>query len=97
MKGADISMMNLLQLKEYEVWMEGHRVEPEGEGKPVPHQFIGKFKGLDFQDACRVAANTLADGKLYDFFKYYDRANNTWRGCRFFDNEKDASEEKETI
>ena len=72
--------------------MEGYWVEPECEGKPVPHQFIGRFKADNFLDACHIAAMTIACGNLYDFYKYYDINNNTWWACRFFDNEKDASE-----
>ena len=79
-------------LKDWEVWIEGYWCEPECEGKPRPHRYIGTYRAEDFRNACHIAAMHMADGDLPTFYHYYDINHNDWWGCRFFDNEKDAAE-----
>lgn len=70
----------------YEVWLEGYSAT----GQENTAQFIGTYKAENFVNACHIAAMDIAHGNLYDFYKYYSINNNTWWGCRFFDNEEDA-------
>ena len=81
----------LLELKSFDVWMEGWEATGCERG-PVPARFLGTYEAENFVNACHIAAMKLADGDLPTFYKYYSINDNTWWACRFFDNEKDARE-----
>ena len=73
------------KVKEYEVWMEGYRVN---EGSK-PHEFIGKVKAETFEEACYYAVRDWCKNKA-DFYRYYDPKKQSYWGCRCYDNEKDS-------
>jgi hypothetical protein len=67
----------------YEIWLEAWTTGPECQHGD--EEYLGRHEGADFNDACLNAL--LARG--YDM-RLYNRDANTWWGCRFFDNQKDA-------
>lgn len=69
--------------EEYEIWVEGHAIGGD-RGKA---QRIGniKYGSPTFEMACRLALE-----KNGWEMKFYNKENNTYWGCRFFDNEADA-------
>lgn len=84
-------------LKEYEVWMEGHIAT----GDRSNAHLWGKAKARNFAEACHkvACANYLknikkdeVDPKMqYGLGRWdYDPASLTYWGCNLFDNEKDA-------
>ena len=72
-------------MKEYEVWMEGYRAT----GESAPHRFIGKAEAETFKDACYIAVKNWCSSEE-DFKKYYNSENQSFWGCRCFDNERDS-------
>jgi hypothetical protein len=71
-------------LQEFEIWVEGFRCTG-GRGKAWK---AGIARGEDFRDACY----RLAKADPSNFGKYFDRADNTWWGCRIYDNAADATQ-----
>ena len=69
--------------KWFAIWSEGYRATGES-GKAILH---GNWQGTDFKDAVK---NMLAEWNQDEVKKYYNEEENTYWGCRFFDNEKDA-------
>ena len=72
------------KMKEYEVWMEGYRAT----GESKPHEFIGKVEAESFKDACYIAVKNWCSED--SFKRYYNPEEQTFWGCRCFDNEKDS-------
>jgi hypothetical protein len=68
------------QPDEFEVWSEGYAITGNSSGAT----FEGKFKGATFRDACAEWAKTVEEPHLYN------AKDNTYWGCRLFDNETDA-------
>lgn len=67
---------------EWEVWTEGYAAT----GQSSPAKFWGTYEAPTFKEACLKWVETLgAEGQ-----SYYNKENNTYWGCRFFDNEIDA-------
>lgn len=64
----------------YQVWLEGYAAS----GDSSTAYFVGEFEGESFEQACATAAKQLSEPKLYD------PKRNTYWGCSFYDNEKDA-------
>lgn len=74
----------------WDVWIEGYRATEEY----GTHEFLGKFRGKTFQEACKAAAmEKLARCDMDTFNKYYNEKRNTWWGCHFYDNEADAAKD----
>lgn len=69
-------------MEEFEVWSEGYAAT----GEHGTAQFLGKYKGIDFKDACM---KMMLDQK-WEIDKFYSEKYNTYWGCKFYDNEKDA-------
>ena len=68
-------------MKEYEVWTEGYALS----GGSSDASFLGVKNAESFKCACIKAMKDKGFEMLY-----YDDENNTYWGCRFFDNETDA-------
>lgn len=68
-------------MKTYEVWMEGYATN----GEYDEAQYLGKHSAESFKEACENAVEELGWG-----MNYYNNQNNTFWGCKFFDNEIDA-------
>lgn len=71
----------------WDVWIEGYQAT----GEHGHHELVGKFSGKTFQEACKSAAMELARCDMETFNKYYNKNQNTWWGCSFYDNEADAA------
>lgn len=65
----------------YNVWLEGYQTT--GNSSPAKH--LGMFEGKTFREACKNAITELN----YVKDSYNERENSYW-GCRFFDNEMEA-------
>lgn len=73
-------------MKTWPIWMEGFHVM-EG----VCHaKYCGEWPGDTFAAACAAWAAQEDPGPCYQGMQLYDKARNTWWGCRLFDNERDA-------
>ena len=82
----------------FEVWIEGYAAT--GENSPARRllkdgETVTQWEGISFQQACVKALNELNWDMLYTGAQgcgssYYDIGNNSYWGCRFFDNEVDA-------
>lgn len=73
-------------MKKFDVWLEGYRAT----GEHGTAQLIGEgVEAETFPEAC-VKAMLDNNWGAADLEKYYDKERNTYWGCRFFDNEKDA-------
>lgn len=71
-------------MKTYNVWMEGYIIT----GNSGKAEFVGSKEAETFEDAC---ATLLEEKYGKEVFKQqYTQSNNTWWGCRMFDNEADA-------
>ncbi len=66
--------------KLFNVWMEGYSAT----GNKAEASLLGKIKARDFSEAC--VKIIFQEGMT----EYYDPHNNSYWGCRLFDNEKDA-------
>jgi hypothetical protein len=85
-------------MKEYEIWSEGYAAT--GESAPAhrllrPGESNSRWSGVTFQQAVVKALNELHWTMLSEMLQgcgscLYDAKNNTYWGCRFFDNESDA-------
>lgn len=73
-------------MREFEVWMEGYSAT----GQSSPHRFIGKVKAKTFKEACYIALKNYFHCDEEEFKRLYDPKNNSFWGCKCFDNEKDA-------
>lgn len=71
--------------KIYEVWMEGYSCT----GQSKTHEFIGKVKAESFEQACEIAVKKWCSKESFE--KYYDSENQTFWGCKCYDNEIDAA------
>ena len=69
-------------MKSFDVWMEGYRVM-EGSGTA---KFYGTYAAESFPEACKQA---MIDHKMYGD-GFYNSEENTYWGCNFYDNERDA-------
>lgn len=67
-------------MKNYEIWSEGYAIT----GNRSDAQYHGIFSGETFEEACLAWAKTVSQPELYDV------QNNSYWGCRLFDNEFDA-------
>lgn len=65
----------------FDVWLEGFAVT----GQQGQAQYLGRFAGADFKEACQHAVQVLGMDE-----QSYDSERNTYWGCRFFDNARDA-------
>lgn len=70
-------------MKEFEVWAEGYVTT----GQRSSAIYHGKWKGNTFKEAVINFANSLSKESKATI----NLDNLTFWGCRFFDNEKDAS------
>ena len=61
------------------IWMEGYAATGESAGA----SFVGESTGEDFKDACQNWYKNNPD-------PYYSKENNSYWGCRLFDNQTDA-------
>jgi hypothetical protein len=88
--------MKKYELKEFDIWMQGYSAT----GEYSQAQYIGKFSGRNFQDACMrfFMAKELESRKNYDLndeyfdtarFDYNGHSNSYW-SRKLFDNEVDA-------
>ena len=68
-------------METFDIWMEGYAIT----GNHSNASFVGRFKGIDFLDACK---NSMKEDEEAD--KYYNEKNNTYWGCKLFNNESDA-------
>lgn len=68
-------------MKKYPVWMEGFQIT----GNSARAKFLGVYEAQTFKAACKKA---LLDSDRD--MSHYDPKQNTYWGCRFFDNEIDA-------
>ena len=65
----------------YNIWSEGFIVMEARDGASC----MGKSKGRNFREACK---NFMKHHDPKN--EYYDSKNNTYWGCKLFDNETDA-------
>lgn len=72
---------HIINTNEYSIWMEGYRAT----GEQASCSYCGKFRGENFEHACREWAKQVREPKFYDPIK------NTYWGCRLFDNQSDAA------
>lgn len=75
----------------YEVWSEGYRATGQSATafKLINPKGDGTWEAETFSDACILAMKS--SGYSYqDIDKFYNPVKNSFWGCRFFDNEKDA-------
>lgn len=73
---------------QFDVWISGYTYSDNGmEGRvdSQPAKFLGKYRGEDFQDACRRALK--ANG--HDM-RYYNPNTNSYWWQYLYDNEADA-------
>jgi len=68
-------------MKAISVWMEGYWAT----GCRASTLFCGTFKANNLREACQKWVDQ-EEGRE----EYYDAKNNTYWGCRFFDNETEA-------
>lgn len=69
----------IANLKTFEVWAEGYSATGDNQGA----SFHGNWQAETFKEACAKWAEGVMEG-------YYNAENNTFWGCRLFDNEEDA-------
>lgn len=69
------------EIKSYEIWVEGFNVT----GNESLASLAGTSQGASFKEACAYFAECDVS-----WAKHYDAANNTWWGCRLFENESEA-------
>jgi len=74
-------------MEKYQVWCEGYATNGQIQ---TPQRLTRRFEetlwdGETFNDACENALRTLK----WDM-SYYNKEQNTYWSCRFFDNEIDA-------
>ena len=87
-----------MEVKKYEIWIEGYSATEEHEDayRLIDREnHIKLWEGCTFQQACVKALNKLKWPMLYEAIQglgscYYDPNNNSYWGRRFFDNETDA-------
>lgn len=94
------NILSEVEGKEFDIWIEGYAATGESSGA----SYIGKSKGIDFEDACRnfrypediVIVSEFTDTiirkkgmKLNLDKEYYGGRPSIW-ACRLFDNEADA-------
>ncbi len=82
-KGCQVDMM---ASQIWEIWTEGW-CATGCEGIPQEAKFHGKFEGKTFTDAIRSFRDSLDDEYSRSFV---DMKNQSFWGCRFYDNETDA-------
>lgn len=64
----------------YEIWMEGYAAT----GQSSQAHRVGSYPGTDFYDACKAAARDK------QWASYYNPQQNTYWGCRLFNDEAAA-------
>ena len=64
-------------MEKFDVWVEGYMAKGA--------KYLGNFVGDDFEDACY----NMVVYKGWDVANYAHEDNSYW-GCKFFDNEKEA-------
>jgi hypothetical protein len=72
----------------YEVWVEGYIATGERDKAQQLKNLNrddNKWEANDFKSACLLAIETLK----WDL-NYYNKDNNSYWACKFYDNEKDA-------